>query len=133
MAASGMSADGDCSDCDCETTCEADNWNIVNYAGLNVGLIVTRDSSSITLTGEGHPEFGTPYNAMIQTTGDDICCVVFNVELISGTMPLMFGVECGNARWPSSPNAPSSVGVSNMNTIFFRGDVSPFTIKVTFD
>jgi hypothetical protein len=133
MAATGMSADADCSDCDCETTCNADNWNLVNYNGSPVGTLVTRDDNSITLTGIGHPDFGTPYNAMIQTGGDDICCVVFSITLVSGTMPLFFGVDCGNPRWPSSPNGPFTVMVSNVNTLFLRGDSAPFTVKVTFD
>lgn len=133
MAASGMSADADCADCDCETTCNADNWDLVTYNGSPVGTLVSRTDNSITLTGISHPDFGTPYNAMIQTGADDMCCVVFSITLVSGTMPLFFGVDCGNARWPNSPNGPFTVQVSNVNTLYLRGDSSPFTCKVTFD
>jgi len=116
----------------CCPACDADNWNIVTYSGTDVGLIVSRTSNSITVQGTSHPDFGTPYNAMIQSTSDDTCCVASSIELISGTLPLYFGVDCGNARWPGSPNGPFTVGVSNVNTLFVRGDTAPFVVKITF-
>lgn len=119
-------------DATCCPDCNADNWDIVTYSGTNVGILVSRTSNTITVQGTGHPDFGTPYNAMIQTMANDICCVPTAIELISGTMPLYFGVECGNPRWPGSPNGPVSVGVSNVNTIYLRGDTDPFVAKITF-
>lgn len=116
----------------CCPACDADNWDVVTYSGVPVGTIISRTGSSITVQGTSHPDFGTPYNAMIQTAGDDICCVVASIELISGTTPLNFGVNCGDPRWPGSSNAGFTIGVSDMNTLFIRGDVAPFVVKITF-
>jgi len=135
MAASGTSADSDCSDCSCDDVCVADNWSIVTYNGQNVGSIVSRGSNWIILQGSAHPDFGTPWNAMIKTMADDMCCVPISITWLTGdhSGENNFGVNCGNPRWPSSPNGGVTVGVSDLNTVYLRKDSgSNFTAKITF-
>lgn len=123
----------DCSACD--ATCDADIWEIVTYSGSPVGSITSRGSNWIIVQGGSHGDFGTPWNAMIQTPANDICCIPVSVEWLTGDHDdeNLFGVDCGAARWPGSPNGAFDMGVAELNTVYFRKDAgSNFTAKITF-
>jgi len=135
MAATGMSADADCDDCDCETDCETDNWDILTYSGVPIGSILARGSNWLIVEGSSHPDFGTPWNVMIQTPDNNLCCIPISVEWLTGDHDdeNLFGVDCGAARWPGSPTGAFDMGVAELNTVFFRKDAgSNFTAKITF-
>lgn len=135
MASYGNAALADCSSCDCDITCNADLWEIVSYSGQPVGSILSRGDNWIIVQGSGHPDFGTPWNAMIQTASNDICCTPNTIDWLTGDHDdeNYFGVTCGAARWPGSPNGPVDLGVGEYNTIYLRKDVgSNFTAKITF-
>jgi len=119
----------------CCPDCSADMWHIVNYSGTNVGSIIATGTNWITVQGGGHPEFGTPWNAMIQTDGNSICCIPVSVEWLTGDHDdeNLFGVDCEAARWPGSPNGAFDMGVAELNTVYLRKDAgSNFTAKITF-
>lgn len=119
----------------CCPECSADNWSIVNFSGVNVGAILSSGSNWIIVEGSSHPDFGTPWNAMIQTAGNDICCTPISIEWLTGDHAgeNNFGVTCGAARWPGSSNGPVDIGVGEYNTLYLRKDSgSGFTAKITF-
>lgn len=119
----------------CCPECSAEVWDIVSFSSLPIGSIISRTFNSITVQGGGHPDFGTPWNAMIQTPGNDICCTPISIEWLTGDHidENNFGVTCGAARWPGSPNGPVDIGVGEYNTLYLRKDSdSNFTAKITF-
>lgn len=134
IARSGLgSPEADCSECPCEIECGIESWHIVNYNGVDVGAIIGTGVNYIDVTGSSHPDFATPFNAMIQTDNDDICCMLNSFELQSGSpTPNTFGVLCGNARWPSSPNVGFGLP-QEVNTVFVRGDTGTnFVMRIYF-
>lgn len=119
----------------CCPDCTADLWHIVNFDGADVGSILSTGLNWIIVQGSAHGDFGTPWNAMIETSSDGTCCVPVSVDWLTGdgAGENVFGVVCGNARWPGSPNGPVDIGVGVYNTIFLRKDSgSGFTAKITF-
>lgn len=135
MASYGNAAEADCASCDCDITCNADLWSIVSFSGTPIGSILSRGDNWIIVQGSSHPDFGTPWNAMIQTAANDDCCTPNTVEWLTGDHDdeNLFGVTCGAARWPGSPNGPVDLGVGEYNTIYLRKDAgSNFTAKITF-
>jgi hypothetical protein len=119
----------------CCPECSADSWHIVSYDGVDVGSILSTGANWIIVQGGAHPDFGTPWNAMIQTDGNDICCTPTAIEWLTGDHDdeNNFGVTCGAARWPGSSNGPVDIGVGEYNTLYLRKDAgSNFTAKITF-
>jgi len=119
----------------CCPECSADVWDIVMSSGVPVGSIIARSFNSVTVQGSGHPDFGGSWHAMIQTPGNDICCTPISIEILTGDgiNELNFGVTCGAARWPGSPNGPIDIGVGEYNTLYVRKTTdSNFTAKITF-
>lgn len=119
----------------CCPDCSSDQWSIVSYDGHVVGSILSTGSNWLIVEGSSHPDFGTPWNAMIQTAGDSVCCIPTSIEWLTGDHAgeNAFGVDCGAARWPGSPNGAFDMGVAELNTVFLRKDSgSNFTAKITF-
>jgi len=119
----------------CCPDCSADMWSIVNYSGTNVGSILSVGSNWIIVQGSSHPDFGTPWNAMIETDSDLTCCVPISVEWLTGDHvgENVFGVDSPAPRWPGTPNSSFDMGVACLNTVFFRKDGGGnFTAKITF-
>jgi hypothetical protein len=120
-------------DCDlCDSTCVLGDWGITIYSGVPIGTELSRGTHSITVQGTSHPDFGTPYNVMLTTDADNHCCVIFSIEILTGSDVQYFGRNCETTRWPGGPTGPIDIGVSNVNTLFLRGNSVPFTAKVTF-
>lgn len=137
MARSGGATTGDCSACDCSDCTNLDAWAIQSFDGHNVGIEVTRGDNFITLTGTSHPDFGTPYNAIIKTPDTMSCCKVMSIETLDGdgTDYHFFHVECGLGQWPSGTftNFAGIPEPTYSNQIFIRKDSgSNFTVKITF-
>jgi len=134
---SAPDASGDCSDCDCSDCVNLDAWSIQTFDGHPVGVEISRGDGYIILEGTGHPDFGTPYNAIIKTNNVDSCCAVTNFETLSGdgTDYHLFYVACGNPQWPTGSfvSWPDMVHTPDANQLFIRKDGgSNFQVKITF-
>lgn len=119
----------------CCPECSADMWSIVSYDGHNVGSILSMGSNWIIVQGSSHPDFGTPWNAMIQTSGAGVCCIPNTIEWLTGDgeNEFAFGVLCDQPPWPGHSNGPIELTTSNLNTLYLRKDSgSNFTAKITF-
>lgn len=133
MAATNTGVDADCLDCDCDIECDPTNWSLVTYDGFPVGSILSTGPNYIIVQGSAHVDFGTPWNAMIQTASDDVCCEWISTEKLTGDDDVLtFGVKCPNARWPDSSNVAVISG-DILNTVYIRKDAGDnFTAKITF-
>jgi len=121
------------SDSGCCPACSVDIWSIINYDGVDVGIITSVGFDYLIVQGTSHPDFGTPYNVMLITTGDNDCCGITSIEILTGSDVEYFGRDCGTARWPGGATGGVTVPtVSDKNTLFLRGNSVPFTAKVTF-
>lgn len=121
-------------DASCCPTCGAD-WDVVTFDGHTVGTIIDRGSNYITLNMTSHPDFGTPWNAMIEGSNDADCCIIQNIEFLTGdgVGEVYFGVKCGNPRWPATSNSFFVLTTDNMNTVYCRKDSGgDATVKITF-
>lgn len=124
-------------DCSCPDCNNLGDWAIQSYNGHDVGIEVERGDNFITLTGTSHPDFGTPYNAIIKTPDTMSCCKVQSIETLDGdgTDYHFFHVECGLGQWPSGTftNFAGIPEPTYSNQIFIRKDSgSNFTVKITF-
>lgn len=119
----------------CCVDCNVDYWSIVSYDGHDVGVEISRDSTSITVQGTSHPDFGTAYNAMIVTDSDAHCCKILDLVDSVGSTGAYYYVLCGSARWPgtanSGPHTLPGDETQEYNTIFLRSD-APFTTQIKF-
>lgn len=121
MAATGVSADSDCSDCDCVQNC-LDDFQIAVFEGNNVGTIVSRTESYIDLRCEDVPGFGGAKFAIMTTPNDSACCQYKGFEILSGSEAIQLrGIECGSPRWPDG--TVHNIAVDDVvNTIYFFAD-----------
>lgn len=131
MAASGLAADADCNDCTCGN-CNLDNWAIKVFEGFPIGTEISRGDDYIIIEATLHPSFGQ-YVAQLQSNGDSTCCIVTEIEILSGPPEgtLYFMCLCGNPRWPAMELQAFDLGVS-LNTFHARNLTVPYQIKVTF-
>jgi len=121
------------SDAGCCPECSVDIWSVLNYDGHDIGTLLSTGFDYLIVQGTSHPDFSTPYNVMLTTTGDNDCCGITSIEILTGSDVEYFGRDCGTARWPGGPTGSVPVPtVSDKNTLFLRGDSVPFTAKVTF-
>jgi hypothetical protein len=117
----------------CSSECDASLWDVITYDGVPVGTVLSRTAHTITVQGTSHPDFGTPYNVMLITPDDSICCDIHAIEILTGSDVEYFGRDCDTPRWPGGPTGGITVPtVSPKNTLFLRGNSVPFTAKVTF-
>jgi len=133
MAATGLSADSDCSQC-C-AACETTIWSVVEYESVDVGEITGRGLNWVEVTATSHPSFPYADVVMIQTPADGNCCVMDHIDLISGEFtPISTVVLCPNPRWPASPTGGASFP-ADVNTIFLHSDIGVsggFVCKIYF-
>ena len=89
----GISADYDCSTCDCpdEDTCEA-NWHvrpdITDYTSMTSGEGWIQISA--------HDIIGSNYYGIVVTDSISECCIFDHYEVISGSIGLWAGKDCGS-------------------------------------
>jgi hypothetical protein len=131
------SATADCSGCGCGDCTNLADWTIQTFDGHAVGVEVSRGDNYIILSGTSHPDFGTPWNAIIKTPTVLDCCKVTNFETISGDGSdyHLFYVGCGDVQWPTGSfvSWPDMVHTPSANQLFIRKDSgSNFTVKITF-
>jgi len=137
MRTSAGSASADCSGCGCGDCTNLADWGIMTFDGNVVGVEVSRGDNYIILEGTGHPDFSTPYNAIIKTPTDMDCCQVTNLETISGDGLdyHLFYVGCGDAQWPTGSFVawPTPTTAPSCSQLFIRKDSgSNFQVKITF-
>jgi hypothetical protein len=127
----------DCTGCGCGDCTNLNDWGIQTYNGHPVGVEISRGDNYIILEGTGHPDFGTPYNAIIKTPTTVDCCQVTNFETISGDGLdyHLFYVACGAAQWPVGgfSSWPGPTNCPAANQLFIRKDSGTnFRVKITF-
>jgi len=123
--------------CGCGDCTNLADWGIMTFDGNVVGVEVSRGDNYIILEGTGHPDFSTPYNAIIKTPTDMDCCQVTNLETISGdgTDYHLFYVGCGDTQWPTGSFVawPTPTTAPSCSQLFIRKDSgSNFQVKITF-
>lgn len=137
LVRSAPDSSGDCSDCGCGDCTNLDAWTIMTYNGHVVGTEISRGDNFVILQGTSHPDFGTPWNAIIKTPTTMDCCQVTNLETISGDGLdyHLFYVPCGNTQWPTGAfvSWPTTINCPSANQLFIRKDSgSNFQVKITF-
>lgn len=125
MAASGMAADSDCSECPCAPcTANFDIWDESH------GVIVSRTDEYIEISGQD-PGNGN-YYAILVTDDKDTCCQVLMAEEVSGTVDLHLWTNCGEDQVLGVPTqGGGSWGAACMNYLQAQSE-DPFTVKIYF-
>jgi len=134
MAATGMSADSDCSDCPCGAC--ATTWAVGNVDGNTAyGTLVS--SSGDVYTFEGQVAFDGLYYLTILTADETVCCGVLSIEAAAGgAMPS--GGTAGSRI--ICPNTQHVGNISSGSLLYTSGSVNyigiqsttPFKIDITF-
>jgi len=118
-------------DANCCPSCATENWAVKIYNGNPIGVELSRGDDFIEVQASLHPDFGQ-YVAQIQSDGDDTCCSVNEIEVISGTVDGYFYNVCGDPRWPSTSLAAIPDLPRSGNTFHCRNTSAPFTVNFHF-
>lgn len=135
MAASGASADADCSDCTCPEACDISTWHILSpgYGAINpANRTATYAEITAQLRGDGK------YYAVFVAVVSDSCCEIDShaeepntIKVIEGTANFSAYTGCGEDQNNILlANHPLGFGAFTINGFYYRGDV-PF--KLRFD
>lgn len=119
MAATGMSADADCSDCECVPPNCGNKWHAIQ------GTILSHTDTDVTVEAGFD---GANYYSEIQTDSSSECCIDDNYEIVSGTLTsgLSFWKECG------SDSVVNGIPVGHSVWNRSNGSTVPYTIKYKF-
>jgi len=127
MAASGMSADSDCGDCDCFSTCGHD-WNIVANTPNYFGTLVERGEGFMIVQTDVINTNGLYYQWLWSGNADNCCYVSWEVIEGEANFTGMNAAPCGSA-FNSGLSNPLGPGCFNQMQPQGSG---PYTIKYTF-
>lgn len=125
MAATGLSADADCSDCTACLEC-SERWSVFGGAH-GVILSQTTEFVEVQASDGGNGNF----YVILKTPNVDTCCSVDHLEFVSGGASLHGWTDCGQ---PQVEGVPQHTGIGFGACINYTQlqDVSPFTVKIFF-
>lgn len=116
----GTSATADCSDCDCGTGCELNDWSIHNPVSGIFGQVddVNFDDGYIDVSTTGVNTDGR-YYVWIERSADNLCCQYVSSEHLSGDEVNQWAwADCGEDR--STPGHTGLISGQCANSIQIR-------------
>jgi len=125
-AAIGTSADGDCSDCDCETGCDLSDWTpAAGYAAITTG----NDGTYNYIEQDAVDIGGGTWAAAAVSPDVNQCCVIRSITVLSGSTSNSYDFLCGVTPRTLHGGAGSGDCISG----YYIEATNPFRIRYTFE
>lgn len=126
MAASGFSADSDCSECGCGEFCYED-WAILNDGTYTYGTTVSQVDGVWVIDSFHQPVDGFDY-VIVQSSDTDTCCLI----TLSGTIPSNRLVWYCGMDW-DGPGVPNGDMPGCVSKLIFSDNAVPYRIALSFE
>lgn len=124
MGAAGFDAGIDCSEFECEDSCDLDNWSA--YSGTEISR--NNSTGHIIVDAVFDSDLYGGWGIVYQSSDNDLCCLIAGTA-VTGVITVALGIACGNNAYPAHGFGGSTAG--ELRSILLASG-APFRVDLAF-